>query len=265
MNRHAKTFVLIASVCLVVTLFHFIGWLKPVEIFLRRIVNPMSQDFYQWSVSVGEQNHEFTSVEDLEEGYKTLLEKHTQQQIDSARITLLENEVGELKDTLSFVEGTSYTYVTTPVVGQDVDPVGKTLVIGIGDQEGVRVGDPVTVKDGILVGKIADVRPHTSIVRLLSDSQSKIGGTVINGDKSIGVVEGGYGLSIRMNFIPQNEEVGIDDVIVTSGLEADMPQGLVIGTVAAVERRAHDPFQSAIVRPMQDLDHVTTVTVLLVQ
>jgi len=265
MNRHIKTFLLIAGVCLFVILFHYMGLLKPVEVFLRQIVNPLSQDFYQWSVSVDDDEHTFDSVEELQESYKTLLEKNTDQQIDATRIVLLEEEVVELKETLSFVGGVDYTYVTTPVTGQGVDPVGKTLIIGVGDREGVRVGDPVIVRDGILIGKVADVQPRTAIVRLLSDSQSKVGGTVMNGEKSIGVVEGGYGLSIRMNFIPQNEEVSIDDVIVTSGLETDMPAGLVVGTVAAVERKAHDPFQSAIVRPMQDLDHVTVVTVLLSQ
>ena len=65
---------------------------------------------------------------------------------------------------------------------------------------------------------------------------------LLNQDRSIGIIEGGFGLTIRMTFIPQQEIVEIGNIIVTSGLEKNVPRGLVIGEVASVEKEPFEPF-----------------------
>ena len=81
-------------------------------------------------------------------------------------------------------------------------------------------------------------------------------------DRSIGIVEGGYEISIQMNFIPQNEELNVGDAIVTSGLEETIPRGLLIGRVEAVKKEAYEPFQQAVITPAAPLHALTVVTVL---
>jgi rod shape-determining protein MreC len=100
-------------------------------------------------------------------------------------------------------------------------------------------------------------------VRLLNDNSSKIGATILNTDRSLGVVEGGYGLSVKMNFIPRNEIVKVGDIIVTSGLEAGMPRGLLIGSVTAIENETYRPFQAALLLPGTDLSKLSIVSILI--
>jgi len=52
---------------------------------------------------------------------------------------------------------------------------------------------------------------------------------------------------------------------VTSGLEKGIPQGLLIGTVEAIEKEAYQPFQKAILNPLANLDKITLVSVLINQ
>jgi rod shape-determining protein MreC len=85
---------------------------------------------------------------------------------------------------------------------------------------------------------------------------------VLNDDSSPGVVDGGYGISLRMQFIPRNENVHIGDQIVTSGLEDKIPKGLLLGTVAVVENEAYQPFQEAVLTPAVNLSKLTFVTVI---
>jgi rod shape-determining protein MreC len=119
------------------------------------------------------------------------------------------------------------------------------------------------VEEGILIGKVIKTEKDISIVRLLSDNQSKVAATIINREKSLGIVEGGYGLSVRMNFIPRNETVKTGDLVVTSGLQEDTPRGLLIGKVAAIENEAYQPFQQAILTPSADYSRFVYISIIL--
>ncbi len=148
------------------------------------------------------------------------------------------------------------------MIARDIQPLGSTLIIDRGTNDGVEVGNAVIISNGILIGKVAEAEAESSMVRLLNDNQSKIAATVLTHDKSIGVIEGGYGISVRMNFIPQQEDVRVGDLVVTSGLEKGMPRGLLIGNVAAVEKEPYQPFQTAVLHPEARLSNISLVSVL---
>jgi rod shape-determining protein MreC len=120
----------------------------------------------------------------------------------------------------------------------------------------------VIVDNGLLVGKISHVELRSAIVQLLTDNKSKIAATVMNSQKSIGVVEGGYEISVQMNLIPQHELVSIGDMIITSGLETQIPRGLLIGRVEAIKKEIYQPFQQAVLTPLAPLESLTTVLVI---
>ena len=45
-SRKRTTFFLIACVVLLATLFHYLGWLTAVEVFLRGVISPVSKSVY---------------------------------------------------------------------------------------------------------------------------------------------------------------------------------------------------------------------------
>ena len=92
-----------------------------------------------------------------------------------------------------------------PILGQNSDSAEKMVIIDVGNEAGIKLGQPVVAGDGILVGTIAKIEKDIAMVRLINDNQSKIAATILNRDGSLGIVEGSYGLSVRMNFIPRNE------------------------------------------------------------
>ena len=58
-------------------------------------------------------------------------------------------------------------------------------------------------------------------------------------------------------------DLNIGDVVVTSGLEEGMPRGLLIGTVEAVEKEAHQPFQTAVIKPFISFSKITLASILI--
>lgn len=181
---------------------------------------------------------------------------------EDTQLRLLEEENKNLRDQLNFLKILPH-HIGAAVIGRDLDPIGTTIIIDQGSRAGLVVNAPVITGNGLLIGKIARVNDTTAVVRLLSDFQSSVAATVVNRDKSLGVIEGGFGLAVRLNLIPQNEVIKPGDTIVTSGLEAGIPRGLMIGTVEVVEKKPQEPFQQAIIRPTADLEAITAVSVII--
>jgi len=258
--RRRNSLAAITTVTILVVILHYIGWLIPVENFLRSIVNRGSAIAYEQGLEINK--IKFKTVQDLENAYKDAIEKNIEQEGIVARIKLLEEQNKKLRQELNYLTTTTYQYLGAEIIGKNVDPIANTLIINRGTKDNIKVGNPAIAYNGILVGKIIRTEADTSIIRLLQDGQSKIAATLLNLDYSIGLIEGGYGVSVQMNFIPENEKIEINDQVVTSGLEEGIPRGLLIGNVKAVKKEAYEPFQQAIVKPAIQTNLLDSVVII---
>ncbi len=243
--------------------FHFLGWLRPVENSLRSIIEPGSKLLYNISIKLKENNLPFRSADEFIAQYKKLDAEVEEYKQKATQFDRLREENYDLREQLKFFASSTADHLGAEVIGKNIEPLANTIVLSRGEKDGVKVGDPIIVNNGILVGKIFRVENDISIARLINDHQSKVASTVLNQNKSIGLVEGGYGISVRMNFIPQNEIIAPGDVVITSGLEEQIPRGLIIGTVQTVEKEAYEPFQKAVLTPGVDLDKIFMASILI--
>ncbi|MBU0660706.1 rod shape-determining protein MreC [Patescibacteria group bacterium] len=262
-RKYVKTMLSVAVVIAIVIITHILGWLLPIEQFFRHIINPSSQTIYQWSITLNEETDQFDSVEELEDAYIKLKQTVIDNEVDQARILFLEQEHEEFERQLQFFRTSTYAHVGAMVIGKNIESLSNSIILNKGTADGVNQGNAVIVGDGILVGTVIRTDETTSIVRLINDSQSKIAAMTLNNDHSIGLIEGGYDISVRMNFIPQHEYIAIGDQIVTSGLEDNIPRGLYIGTIESIKKEAYKPFQEALVNPPVHLGKIAMVSILV--
>jgi rod shape-determining protein MreC len=248
MSKKTRNLVAISFVIGLTIFFHYLGWLVWLENFMRGLIRPVSQTMYEASAGL-------KKIEDSSSLIKN--------KVDLAQKKLLEDENSELRSQLNFLQKHSWQTVGGEVIGRNVDTLGSTIIINRGGADSLAVGDPVIVGEGLLVGRVVKVEKTVAIVRLINDNQSKVAATVINKDKSLGLVEGGYGISIYLNYVPQNEQLNVGDIIVTSGLEEKVPKGLLIGTVETAEKEAYQPFQKAVLSPLVDLNKITLVSIII--
>jgi rod shape-determining protein MreC len=238
-----------------------LGAFRPLELFFARTVTPISQILYGASIYVSP-GYQANTVNELIIAYNELEKELADNRVDAALLTdaLYENE--RLREQLKFVRDRSFDRVGADVIGRQVDPSESTLIINVGTDNGVAMHMPVITGNGILIGTIAKVSETYALVRLLTDSQSSVAATINSDDRSIGVVQGGFGISVQMNLIPQNERIVPRDVVITSGLTEGIPRGLLIGMVESVQREAYQPFQRAVITTPVRLDKVTVVSVI---
>ncbi len=260
---HHKTSGLISGFLIgILILMHYLGWLQTPEKAVRTITVPMLHRLYTVIVTLRNHLSFWQGRNELTQVYISCQKDLQQALLRSAQSKMLSDENDDLRAKLELKLRAQIPVIVAEVIGKDLTNTQQIIFINKGGIAGIKIGDPVVVDKGILVGRIIKVAPDVAWVLLIKDSQSKVAATILNHDHSLGVVEGGNGISLRMKFIPRNEVVAVGDQIVTSGLEDNTPRGLLIGSVQIVENEAYQPFQQALLTPPYDLNKLTSVGIL---
>ena len=242
---------------------HSFGWLGFIENPIGRVASILFLKTNRLSSSFRNSWGRIFHASEIQEDYASCQNNLASNEVSQSKLSLLEVENAELRRQLDFKKKQTRQMVIAEIIGRELSNTTHNLLLNKGRDDGLMVGQPVIVGDGILVGHITSVRENYATVRLVTDSDSKIAATLLNYDSSLGVVEGGFGISLRMKFIPRNETVVVGDQVISSGLETNTPRGLLIGTVAVVENEAYQPFQQAILTPATNLDRLSIVSILV--
>jgi len=160
-----------------------------------------------------------------------------------------------------------YKTIAAPVIARDPSGVLKTIVIGGGTDQGVRIDQIVMSEQGV-IGRITEVGSNYAKVLLVTDSASTVS-ALVQSSRASGIVRGQYGDTLVMEWILQSDPVKSGDVIVTAGLALGndlrslYPKGLVIGTVVDVTKAEVSAYQRAVVAPAVDLRKLENVLVII--
>lgn len=166
-----------------------------------------------------------------------------------------------LEQLLQMKESVKATTLGASVIGEDISPWFRTLVIDRGAGSGVRQGMAVVAADGV-VGQVVKVAPNSARVLLLTDHSSGIAAT-IQRSRARGVVKGkGEGLC-SLDFTTREEDVKVGDQVVTSGIGGVFLKGLPIGEVTMVKRGEYGIFQTVSIRPSVNIAHLEEVLVVM--
>ena len=136
-----------------------------------------------------------------------------------------------------------------------------TITLDKGRADGVDVGYPV-VGAGGLVGQVIQSFHHTSVVRLITDGQSKVGVTF--GNQVTGIVDGqGPTNSMTADLVAPHTPLHKGEVMFTSSLDAAaFPPGIPVATVRSFHTAAGASQESIQVHPAADLAQLAYVDVV---
>jgi rod shape-determining protein MreC len=261
-QRKTKLIFLAVAVLLLLFFLHFIKVLRPVENLVVTLTKAGLQPTYKLSNWIGENYLDFKSKRDLIRENKDLKDQIATLLKEKSEFLTEQEENDFLRKQLNFTKDFGYDFEVANVIGKAVDKVQNTIILDRGLKSGVVEGQPVVTDKGILIGKILKVTKNSAIVLLINDDLSKVAAKIQNKAKTIGVVEGEYGLGIKMRLVPQTEMIKEGDVVVTSGLEKSVPAGILIGQVERVMNAPEELFQEASIKSAVEFNKVTMVTVI---
>lgn len=240
-----------------------------------KVIYPVQHFFYSKSVGLRDFYANIDKYKNFEEENKRLLEKNIQLELMNTQLKETKTENDFLREQLNYLEETDYQYHIAKVIGKSSSNYEHILFIDKGSLDGVRVGDPAIMtignenpdskSEGVLIGKVYETYKTYSMVLLLVDNNSATAVSIQNSDKTLGVVNGEYGLSMKMDYIPQTEALNIGDKVISSGLERFVPRGLLLGTIDSINYEQGELFKSAVVKPLINYDKIILLTILHVQ
>jgi rod shape-determining protein MreC len=133
----------------------------------------------------------------------------------------------------------------------------ETVTIDVGHHDGIRPDMTVLTGEG-LVGRVIRVGPATSIVLLLTDASSSMGGR-LEDSKEIGIVQGAgrRGIAVdgaaplRFHLLDPGASLTPGQRVVSFGSRGSQPYvpGVPIGTVAKVEQTPGSLTRTAVLNP----------------
>lgn len=254
----------LAGAVVLLIVFHYIGLLAPVERLVQKILNPVFSGFY---ASATKSRHflerqatdrDLTSINrQLESDYARLL-------VENSALKSLEEENMALRQQLNFIGKEKPHFMMVNINSRtEVNNVSQSVILDKGSADGIAVGYPVIVGEGVVVGKVMEVKEHLAEACLITSDRCQFATTIQNQDRTIGLIKGELGLTVKMDFIPQTERITLGDTVITSGLEKTVPRGLVVGRVSQVLKSNKELWQAATIEPAVDFNDLILASVLL--
>jgi rod shape-determining protein MreC len=173
----------------------------------------------------------------------------------------LSQENDRLKNLLNFKLKSPLRLVAARVIGRSVDSWSSSVVIDKGRYNGIKSGMVVMSPKG-LVGSIVESMDNTSKVLLINDPNQGIF-SIVQRSRQEGLVSGTLGSNLIMRYLPDEAQITVGDIIITSELSQIYPKGLLLGRVVNIGREFSGLNRYALVKPVVDLASIEEVLVII--
>jgi len=188
----------------------------------------------------------------------------SQQKINSSilqRYESLEQENERLKQILNAANNLDNKVEITRIISVNVNPYRHTIVIDKGERDGVYNGQVLLDADGV-IGQILHTNFLTSEAILISDSDHALPVEINrNGLRTIVLGNGSF-TKLDVPYIPNNADIEIGDLLVTSGLGGKFPSGYPVAKVDFIESDLSEQFYKVSAKPIAYLNQVREVMLL---
>ena len=164
------------------------------------------------------------------------------------RMEALQAENTRLRALLESAPSVADRVLVANILSVDLDPFQHRLIVDKGSSDGTYIGQAMLDAGGI-VGQITRVEPFSSEAILISDPSHATPVEVNrNGLRTIAL---GTGDSSHVNlpFLPNNADIRVGDLLVSSGLGGAFPPGYPVARVSSIERLPGEPFATVVATP----------------
>ncbi len=157
--------------------------------------------------------------------------------------------------------------IPAEVLHQSTPTEGRTLLLSVGRDAGVGVGDPVAAPEG-LIGVVLSVSTRTSVAMTWAHPDFRVSAVTEDGS-ILGIVAPSQTLEASEAFlefrgVAYRDTVSTGVLVMTSGLGGIYPQGIPLGRVAGIRREELGWERVYRLMPLGNPGHVTHVLVLKV-
>lgn len=206
-------------------------------------------------------NKNFSSREALTLENKILLNQQNINKTTLQRYQSLEQENSRLREILNAATRLEYKVEIARIISANINPYRHTIVINKGNKDGIHAGQVIVDADGVM-GQILNTNFLTSEAILISDADHALPVQINrNGLRTILLGSGSY-TNLNAPYIPNNADIKIGDLLVTSGLGGKFPAGYPVGTINSIVRNPSEQFSNVTAKPIALLNQAREVMLI---
>ncbi len=159
-----------------------------------------------------------------------------------------------------------YSFADGYIIAWDSNEWSSTFTINRGTNAGIQKDMCAVTANGELVGLVSEVGRNYAVIKSVLDSSLEISATIATATSgSNGMVRGGYTTNmpdkLRMNYLPSNATIHINDQVVTTGSTV-YPRGLIVGNVIDAGFDDTGVAKYAILEPAADIGSLEQVFII---
>ncbi len=130
------------------------------------------------------------------------------------------------------------------------------LIIDVGEDYGLKIGDKVIANANIYIGEVSEVYPHSAKIILYSTPGRKL--SIVLGTNSVSAEAVGVGGGNFNIFLPREVEVKEGDIVVIPAINLN-----VFGIVEKVNFKETDSFQTVLFKSPVNISELRFVEVII--
>ena len=209
-------------------------------------------------------NKNFSSREALTLENKILLNQQNINNMTLQRYQSLEQENLRLREILNAATRLEHKVEIARIISANINPYRHTIVINKGEKDDIHAGQVIVDADGVM-GQILYTNFLTSEAILISDADHALPVQINrNGLRTIVLGNGSY-TNLNAPYIPNNADIKIGDLLVTSGLGGKFPAGYPVATINSIERNPSEQFSNVTAKPIALLNQAQEVMLIRVE
>jgi rod shape-determining protein MreC len=216
------------------------GWLDTARYGLQAAIYPLQLAVNSPSAAWRWLQESFATRESLQAEVDALRDRLREQQLMTLRQAALQAENSRLRNLNGVLPEVIEKRLVGEVISVEVSSLRQRLLINRGGRSGVYKSQPVVTGEGVL-GQVFRTGPFSSEIILITDAEHALPVTVLRSGVRTIAIGTGRSTALDLPYVPQNYDVKVGDLLVTSGLGQVFPYGLPVGRVTRVTRDPAEP------------------------
>lgn len=229
------------------------GWLDTARYGLQAAVYPLQLAVNSPSAAWHWLEESFTTREKLQAEVDQLRNQLRDQQLITLRQAALAQENATLRGLNTALPDVIEKRLVGEVISVEVSTLRQRLLINRGGRNGIYKSQPVVTGSGVL-GQVFRTGPFSSEIILVTDAEHALPVQVLRSGVRTIALGTGRATALELPYVPQNYDVQVGDVLVTSGLGRVFPFGLPVARVTKVERDPTQPLARIHAAPLANIE-----------
>ncbi len=233
------------------------------ENIFNSIVMPIQNGLTYLKNKIAGNDSFFVEMDTLKAENEDLKKKNSELEQSLRELEIIKSENDTLKEYVNLKDKyPEYQTIPAYIINRDINNYTKTIVINIGEKDGIKP-DMAVIADQGLVGHVISTTENTAKVQTIIDTSTSISSLISTSREAI-VVNGTLedNSTLRATYIPTDATLLENDNIETSGLGGIYPKGIHIGTIKQIVNTKNSIDRYAYIQTAVDFEKLETVLVI---